>query len=127
MSRKHLPIAAAALILAASSFGLVSPTAEAVTAIGGNAASITPASNPNLQLAYVKKKVVIKKKTGNRTVKKTVTTYSRPGYRYHYGDRGYSFGFSAYPQSYSNCRSVVKYVKYRHQHKSVRTVRRVCS
>jgi hypothetical protein len=108
----NLPKTAAALIFAAASFGLVAPSADAV--VGSSAPVVT---DSNIQLAYVKKKVVVKKKG----YKKTTTVYSRNRHPY-----GNAYGFSVYRPYVASCRTVVKYVKYRNHKHSVRVVRRVC-
>jgi hypothetical protein len=92
MLRKNLAASTIGLVLTAFSFGVLAPAAEALTPAG----STTPltVSDPNIQLAYVKK-VVVKKKH-----KKTVFVYNRKrhglrfrtkraGYRYYYGGYWY--------------------------------------
>jgi hypothetical protein len=109
MFTQNIPATALTLALGAFSLGLVPATANAVTT---GSPTFTSQTSPVVQVAYVKKKVVIKKKGVKKT---TVVVRHRP--------RGYAYGFYAHRPYH--CKSVIRYVKDRHHH-MVRVVRRSC-
>ena len=118
MLKTNLPTAAVTAMLGAFSFGIIAPTADAVPTTG-NAAIIAVAANPTIEAAYVKKKIVVKKKG----YKKTTRIYSRS--RYHRGYGYYGFGYYHPPRAYS-CGKFVRTVRYVHHRRVVRVVRRGC-
>jgi hypothetical protein len=93
MLRKSLVVAISAAVVSAFGLGVFAPTAEAVTAIG-NISTIITAADPNVQLAYVQKKVINKKKRHH----KTVWVYSRKshGLRYHSKRGPYAYYYGGY-------------------------------
>ena len=117
MLKTNLPAAAVTAMLGAFSFGIVAPTANAVPAIG-NPSTIAVAADPTIKAAYVKKKIVVKKKG----YKKTTRIYSRTRHRTGYG---YALGYYHPPRAYS-CGKYVRTVRYVHHRRVVKVVRRGC-
>ena len=113
MLRTNLATAAATLVLSAFGLGLVSPTAEALSPIG-SAPLVSTAAPSTVPIAYVKKKIVVKKKGTKKT---TIVYRHRPGV--------HTYGVIAYHPRYYGCRTVIKYVKERN-HRMVKVVRRAC-
>ena len=93
MSRMSLPVFAAALTIGAFSVGFGASTAGAVTAISSNA-TISTTADPNLQLAYVKKKVVVKKKGVTRKI--WVYDRGKNGARFRYKHGPYVYYYGGY-------------------------------
>jgi hypothetical protein len=91
MSRKSLVVAIATILVGASSLGVVASTADAVTAIGNNSTIITA---PEIQLAYVRKKVIVKKKGHHKTV--WVYNRSNNGLRYRHRRGTYAYYYGGY-------------------------------
>src|SRR6476661_6681013 len=93
MLRMSLPVLAATLVVGAFGVGLSAPYAYAATPPASNL-TLGTVAEPSLKVAYVKKKVVVKRK-GHRVVKKTFV-YSRAKYgarfRYRHGPYRYYYG-----------------------------------
>jgi len=100
MLQGKFAVGSVALILSAFSFGLLGSSANALMPAGPGVSL----AQPNIELAYYKKKVIVVEKNGHRRWRKDRMWAYEPGYghRYRYRRAGYGYYYGGwwYPRPY---------------------------